>query len=119
MNVSRITPETKDIERARGLIKSGKRTNLNGSPVTTAARKMANAITDRAKLIRRAKAVAAVWGIVDYEGERDGRRVTENIWKPFARRLEELGYGYSDITEISQYEHDSVVEVLGLEGLFD
>ena len=118
MNVSRIKPETKDIDRAHGLIKSGKRTNSNGSPVTVAARKMANAITDRAKLVRRAKAVACVWGIMDYEGERDGRRVTENIWKPFAQRLEELGYGYSEITEISKYTHDKPTEVLGIDELF-
>ncbi len=118
MRINLIKPESKDIQRAHGLIKSGKRTNTNGSPVTTAARKMANAITDRAKLVRRSKAVAAVWGIMDYEGERDGRKVTENIWKPFALRLEECGFGYSDITEISKYTHDKPEEVLGIEELF-
>ena len=113
----KVDPEKKDMDRAHGLIKSGRRSNNNGSPVTAAARKMANAITDTNKLIRRAKAVACVWGISDYEGERNGVKVIENIWKPFARRLEEKGFSYSDIVEISEYTHDDPYEALGISEL--
>ena len=112
------TPDYKDIQRAHGLIKSGKRTNSNGSPVTSAAIKMARAITDIPKLVRRSSAVAAVWGTSDYEGERNGIAVTENMWKPFALRLEEMGFTYSEIVKISEYTHDKPEEILGIEDLF-
>lgn len=113
-----IIPERKDIDRALGFCKSGKRSQDPNFPYVTKAEPMAKAITDREKLVRRAKAVAAVWGIKDIEGVIDGRQVKVNVWLPFAKRLDELGFTVTQIHEISQYQHYSdPLAVLGIADL--
>ena len=118
MYIPSIKPEKKDIERAQNFRNSGKR-HSNDVPFITKAEPMANAITDPVKLVRRAKAVVAIWGIRDIVGERGGITIRVNAFKPFLNRLVELGFSTSEIYDIMMYEHDSPLEVLGLDDLFD
>lgn len=118
IQIDSIKPEKKDIDRALGFRKSGKTVYTNDAPFTSKASPMAKAITDPSKLIRRAKAVVAIWGTRDHVGTVNGRTIKENVWRPFAIRLSELGFTAADIHEISLYEHDDVIESLGLSDLF-
>lgn len=118
MYVKSIKPEKKDIDRAQNFRNSGKRHDTD-TPFITKAEPMAKAITDREKLVRRAKAVVAVWGIRDIVGEREDRTIRVNVWKPFMNRLVELGFDTHDIYDIMMYEHDSPLQVLGLDDLFE
>lgn len=118
MHIDHIIPDKKDLKRARELSMRGKTFYGNGAPFESKARSMAKLIKDRAKLIRRAKAVAAIWGTRDYTGYCAGQPVKENPWEPFAIRLEEFGLTYLEITKISKYEHDDPIEAVGLEDFF-
>ena len=116
MNISKIEPEKKDMDRARNLAWRGRTFYGNGAPFASKAISMSKLIKDKAKLVRRAKAVAAVWGTTTYIGYSAGKPVEENVWDPFAKALEDMGFTYSEITEISKYDNDEdVAASLGLD----
>ena len=117
LNVRNIEPDKKDLDRARNISFRKNIENLGDTPLQGKADSMAKLITKEDKLIRRAMAIASYWGTSDHCGEVNGKEVCVNVWKPFAEKLESLGYGYSDITFISQYEHDDVFEQMGLDDL--
>lgn len=104
-------PEDKDLERARGLSHG---LNLE-VPDMSKVNKMVKLIKDKAKLVRRAKAVAAVWGTRDYTGEIKGS--IANPFQPFAEALLDRGFELSEIYEIGRYEHPDVFKTIGLEEL--
>jgi len=115
--ISHIVPEKKDIDRVLNFKNSGKQTRED-VPFVSKAGPQARAITDRNKLVRRAKAVAGIWGTRDHTGVYKGRQVTVNVWLPFAERLDELGFSVREIHEISEYEHENAVEAMGLQEMF-
>lgn len=110
MDVSNIRPEIKDYRRAKEMdfYKSGMRNWFygNGAPIQSLAEKQAKLIKDPAKLVRRAKAVAAVWGTRDYHGYSAGVPKRENPWEPFRRALVEMGFWGTQIDEIAQHRVD-------------
>ena len=121
--VSDIKPEAKDIKRARDLANLRGKSHDEDAPFSSNASKMAKLIKDKEKLVRRAKAIAGVWGIRDYEVEiknKNGftRKVKENVWTPFAIALDEAGISITEIFDIARYEHDDPTEVLGIDDLF-
>ncbi len=92
INVSSIIPEIKDWTRMEGMkYQRGKR-NPDGSPWASNASKMARLITNPTKLVRRAKAVAATYGIPSV------------AWTPFQEALESMGFTTSQIVTISHYQ---------------
>ena len=107
LNVSLIVPQRKDYERVFGFdfdLTFGKCTFYgSGAPFAHNAEKMSKLIKDPVKLVRRAKAVAAVWGTRDYAGYSAGVPRTENVWTPFARALKEMGFTHSQIQEIGNF----------------
>ena len=107
MNITNIQPEIKDYRRAKDMefYKHGWRNWFygNGAPIQSLAEKQAKLIKDPAKLVRRAKAVAAVWGTRDYHGYSAGVPKRENVWEPFRRALVEMGFTGSQIEEISRH----------------
>lgn len=118
MRLDKIIPSKKDMERAHGLAHRGKTFYGNGSPYGSNASKMAKLIKDEHKMIRRAKAVAAVWGTRNHIGMSGGNEIVENVWDPFAVALSKMGFDISTINKISRYEHDDVFESVGLDDLF-
>lgn len=90
-------PEPKDYERALGLAFEGD----ENTPQSGKASRMAKSITDRSKMVRRAKAIVGIWGVEDYFNERGG---VENVWIPFRSALESMGFSQEEIYEISQFE---------------
>jgi hypothetical protein len=110
INISVIEPQRKDYQRALEMdfYKSGNRNWFygNGSPIQSLAEKQSKLIKDPIKLVRRAKAVAAVWGIRDYSGYSGGVPKTENVWIPFARALKEMNFTHSQISEIGEFNVD-------------
>ena len=88
LNISLIHPEEKDYVRSLGLESDAK-----GTPSEAKALRMANAIKDPFKLVRRAKAVVAIWG-------------TEDAWVPFRDALIRMGFSKSQIKDISKFEID-------------
>ena len=112
-----IKPEEKDFKRARHLGIKKKCFNPNDTPLQGKADSMAKLITDKSKLVRRAKAMVAYWGKEDIKGEINGIQVQVNVWKPFAKRLESLGFSWSQIEKIGNYKHPDEFELLGLEDL--
>jgi len=82
--VDKINPEEKDYVRALGL-------DRGGEPDLGKASRMAKAITDPAKLVRRSKAVVGIWG-------------TENVWAFFKSELRTKGFIEDDISKISEFE---------------
>ncbi|CAB4159420.1 hypothetical protein UFOVP699_156 [uncultured Caudovirales phage] len=108
LQVTSIEPQRKDYERALEMdfYKSGMRNWFygNGAPIQSLAEKQSKLIKDPVKLVRRAKAVAAVWGTRDYHGGIGGGQwKVENAWNPFARALREMGFTGNQILEISQH----------------
>jgi hypothetical protein len=88
MLVSSTNPEEKDYVRALGL------ESKEGIPDSGKASRMAKAIKDPVKLIRRSKAVVGIWG-------------TENMcWQFFKEELSLAGFTEKDILNISQFEID-------------
>ena len=108
----KVEPEDKDLSRARGLSN-----DLNLSiPDMGKVNKMVKLIKDKAKLVRRAKAVAALWGTRDYYGT-DGIRA--NAWEPFAESLLNNGFKLSEIFDMGRYEHPDAIKVIGLDDLLN
>jgi hypothetical protein len=107
LNVTLIEPQTKDYQRALEMdfYKHGYRNWFygNGAPIQSLAEKQSKLIKDPVKLVRRAKAVAAVWGTRDYHGYSAGVPKEENVWKPFERALKEMGFAYAQIAEIGRF----------------
>ena len=111
LNVTLIEPQKKDYERVINFdwdTTFGKaRFYGSGAPFAHNAEKMSKLIKDPVKLVRRAKAVAAVWGTRDYHGGVGGGNwKEENVWTPFKRALESMGFTYSQIAEIGRHEVD-------------
>jgi hypothetical protein len=114
INVSLIVPERKDYERAMEMdfYKSGMRNWFygNGAPIQSLAEKQSKLIKDPVKLVRRAKAVAAVWGTRDYHGYSAGVPKKENVWDPFREALRKMGFSAAQIEEISNHrESDEIL----------
>jgi hypothetical protein len=107
LNVSQIEPQTKDYQRALEMdfYKHGMRNWFygNGAPIQSLAEKQAKLIKDPVKLVRRAKAVAAVWGTGAHHGYSGGVPKEENVWSPFKRALESMGFSYTQIHEIANF----------------
>jgi len=117
LNVRRHDPDQKDLDRARNLNFRKNLKTITDTPLQGKADSMAKLITKEDKLIRRAKAVAAYWGTEDHCKVINGVEHCINVWKPFARKLESLGYSYSEITHISEYEHEDLFEQMGIDDL--
>jgi len=116
--IDQIKPEEKDLMRARNLnFRSSLKGGISETPLQGKADSMAKLITDPEKLIRRAKAIACYWGTADIVGEIEGVDIRVNVFRPFAKKLEENGYTWSEIDSIGRYQHDDVFEQLGLEDL--
>lgn len=100
-------PERKDLARAKSMdwYVHGWRNWFygTGAPIQSLAEKQAKLIKDPVKLVRRAKAVAAVWGTRDYTGYKAGVPHTENAWRPFERALREAGFTGDQIADISRH----------------
>jgi len=97
-NVGSIEPEAKDYERAAGLSSSYD----DYIPDSGKAIRMANAIKDPFKLVRRSKAIVGAWGTEDYECKLS----TENVWAPFENALRKMGFTEDQIDTISKFEID-------------
>ena len=100
-NIRSIEPEPKDYDRAVGLASS----HDEYVPDTGKAQRMANAIKDPYKLVRRAKAIVGAWGTEDYEGK-DAWIPNPNVWLPFNAALRRMGFSELQIDEISRFEID-------------
>ena len=100
-NIASIEPEPKDYDRAVGLASSYD----EYVPDTGKAQRMANAIKDPYKLVRRAKAVVGAWSTEDYEG-RSVYIPKPNVWLPFKSALVKMGFSEHQIDEISRLEID-------------
>jgi hypothetical protein len=105
--IANIQPEPKDHERVKGFEynTSFGRCSFygNGAPSATGAKRMAKAIKDPIKLVRRSKAVVAKWGIDIHIGYSGGNPVKEDIWAPFYDQLRNLGFSWNQINEITNY----------------
>jgi len=110
IDVAKIEPQRKDYERALDFDwdkTMGRRSFYgSGAPFAHNAEKMSKLIKDPVKLIRRAKAVVAVWGTRDYTGYSGGIPKEENVWKPFARALREMGLDGAQITIVINHRVD-------------
>jgi hypothetical protein len=114
IDVNLILPEGKDYQRAKEMdfYKHGMRNWFygNGAPIQSLAEKQAKLIKDPVKLVRRAKAVAAVWGTRDYHGYASGVPKEENVWNPFENALRAMGFTREQINSISSHrESDEVL----------
>lgn len=121
LDVGTIEPEEKDFDRVKGFEfrKQFGRVTFNGdsSPFASEAAKMAKLIKDPVKLVRRAKAVAAIHGTHkpdNYTGYFTPGEQKE-IWAPFADALQRMGFSRDQIKKISEYENKKLSEatVLG------
>lgn len=109
LDVDAIPPDDKDIMRAKNLAFKGSTFRGDGRPWGSEASKMAKLITDPYKLIRRAKAVAAKWG--SDEGYMSntgyyhhvGPDSETDVWGPFKRRLQDMGFTADQISKIANY----------------
>lgn len=115
IDVSLILPEIKDYKRVLDFdwdtTMGRRRFYGSGAPYSHNAEKMSKLIKDPVKLVRRAKAVAAVWGTRDYHGGTGGGNwKTENVWKPFEKALRSIGFSREQIDSISR--HRELDEVL-------
>ena len=110
INVEHILPSRKDYERALDFDwdKTMGRRHFYGSgaPFAHNAEKMSKLIKDPLKLIRRAKAVVAVWGTRAYTGYSGGIPKEENVWKPFERALREMGLDGAQISIVINHRVD-------------
>jgi hypothetical protein len=101
LNIGSIEPEPKDYDRAVGLASSYD----EYVPDTGKAQRMANAIKDPYKLVRRAKAIVGAWGTDNYKVKFDWLP-SPNVWLPFKSALVKMGFTESQIDEISRFEID-------------
>jgi len=110
LQVTLIEPQTKDYHRALEMdfYKHGMRNWFygNGSPIQSLAEKQSKLIKDPVKLVRRAKAVVAVWGTRDYHGYASGVPQKENVWVPFKQALIGMGFNGLQIAEIERHRVD-------------
>lgn len=110
LQVTSIEPQRKDYERALEMdfYKSGMRNWFygNGAPIQSLAEKQSKLIKDPVKLVRRAKAVVAVWGTRDYHGGAGGTWNVENVWVPFKKALIGMGFDGLQIAEIESHRVD-------------
>lgn len=107
IDVRSIEPNEKDWERAKGLAFYGSLFHGNNAPWTVSAAKMANAIKDKIKLVRRAKAIVAFWGVQDYDApSTPGVRTIENVWKPFKLALLREGFSKDQVMAIENYKSE-------------
>jgi hypothetical protein len=100
LNISSIEPEPKDYDRAVGLSSSYD----EYVPDPGKAQRMANAIKDPYKLVRRAKAIVGAWGTDNYEGK--AWVPSPNVWLPFDAALRRMGFTEDQIGEIARFEID-------------
>ena len=110
IDVDRIIPTKKDMERAEGLAWRGSTFKGSGAPWGSEAAKMAKLIKDPLKLVRRAKAVVSYWdkrGYISYYSDYYGRTVgpdkESDVWEPFRERLMEMGFSTEQINKIRTY----------------
>jgi hypothetical protein len=99
INVRVIEPEAKDYERAAGLMGE-----YDDHPSYEKALRMANAIRDPFKMVRRSKAIVGVFGtelIVSGPPIRGA-----NVWGPFRNALGRMGFTKEQIQIISEFEID-------------
>jgi len=101
LNIDSIEPEPRDYDRAVGLATSFD----DYVPDTGKAQRMANAIKDPYKLVRRAKAVVGAWGTDNYKVKFDWLP-SPNVWLPFYAALVKMGFTEGQIDEISRFEID-------------
>ena len=95
LDVDKIDPEEKDYLRALGF--------GDEIPDEGKASRMAKAITDRAKLVRRSKAVVGIWGTEDYTNNRGD---IVNAWRPFKSALLNMGFTEAQISRIEYFAID-------------
>lgn len=119
MDVASIEPEPKDLMRARGM-----RAQANSPEARRgAAEAQSKLIRDPKKLVRRAKAVAAEYGVLDYFPETRARaerlrelglgerpstwnrdyKLAHDAWAPFARALRSMGFTDEQIRIIGNW----------------
>jgi hypothetical protein len=111
LQVTSIEPQRKDYERVLDFdwdtTMGRRRFYGSGAPFSHNAEKMSKLIKDPVKLVRRAKAVAAVWGTGDYHGGVGGGNwKVENVWVPFKRALIGMGFDGLQISEIERHSVD-------------
>lgn len=109
IEVSDVIPEQKDHDRAEGLKIRRGTFHGDNSPFKSNASKMAKAIEDPIKLVRRAKAVAQLYGTgpyfpntvpVGYNFSREWKN-EKYAWEPFAERLVEMGFSREQIEQVA------------------
>jgi hypothetical protein len=103
IDITTITPEPKDIARARNMKMWNTRSHT--PCLATSAAKMANLIQDPLKLVRRAKAVVRIWGTrpVTCHDNVYGRTSDECPWRWFKMRLKEMGFTDNQISLIETH----------------
>lgn len=110
INVDEIVPQQKDYDRAKGLQFKGRSFRGDGQPWGSEASKMAKLIKDPIKLVRRAKAVAAVYGADEGYMSNTGYYhhvspdAETDVWGPFKKRLIEFGFTNDQIGSISNFK---------------
>ena len=110
INVDEIVPQQKDYDRAKGLQFKGRSFRGDGQPWGSEASKMAKLIKDPIKLVRRAKAVAAVYGADEGYMSNTGYYhhvspdAETDVWGPFKKRLIEFGFTNDQISSISNFK---------------
>ena len=117
MNVARIVPVEKDLMRARNMSYRGSSFYGSGAPFASKAVSMAKLIKDKTKLVRRSKAIVAIWGTGTHTGFVAGKPVSENVWTPFKEALRRHGFTDGEILSIAEYEHPNLFDAMGLEDL--
>lgn len=104
LDPDRYPPQEKDIARVEEFWADHSfgrcRFYGNNSPSATGAKKMAKAIKDPEKLLRRSRAVVRRWGTRPHTGYSAGKPVVEDVWDPFRTRLQELGFTWQQIAKV-------------------
>lgn len=112
IDVNRLLPLHKDIERAEGLLVLNKKKKGDGSPFRSNASKMAKLIQDPFKLVRRAKAISSMYGFGDFFPLPPGTEINQdsNVFSAFAIRLEEMGFSRKQISDIATWKLDPKIK---------
>jgi hypothetical protein len=104
INLDNVVPDKKDYERARGLRWSGSSFYGNHAPFGHQVKKMTKSIKDPYKLIRRSKAVLAVYGTQTTGGMSNGKVVDEiNSWNEFRDALYSMGFNAAQIGKLASW----------------
>ena len=111
IEVSDVVPEQKDHDRAEGMKFRKGTFHGDNSPFKSNASKMAKAIEDPIKLVRRAKAVVQMYGTGPYFSESAPPCLCHNYtkqwrdekyaWEPFADRLFEMGFSREQVEQVA------------------